>query len=170
MIEFAKLSKKAKADLLTQFKFEQGLTYKQIGVLIGKSRGAVAGYCDRLGIHDADRKEDSMTTPVIPKAIADQLRAEPNSRHGLEPGRIRKRKLDGNTYNANHAVWQPISGNAIPVSIMDAGKHQCRWPIGDRTHTVCGVNAATGPYCEYHTSIAYNEDAHASRRKAREAV
>jgi len=45
-----------------------------------------------------------------------------------------------------------------PVSLLDVGRYQCRWPLADPTSggfRLCGARVSRGAYCGRHAAIGY---------------
>ena len=56
---------------------------------------------------------------------------------------------------AFESVVVPMS---LRVTIIELKEAMCRWPLGDPASSefrYCGSHAASGPYCAYHGSLAY---------------
>ena len=65
---------------------------------------------------------------------------------------------------AFESVVVPMS---LRVTIVELKEAMCRWPLGDPASSefrYCGSPAASGPYCAYHGSLAY-QPAHDRRRE-----
>jgi GcrA cell cycle regulator len=65
---------------------------------------------------------------------------------------------------AFESVVVPMS---LRVTIIELKEAMCRWPLGDPASPefrYCGSPAASGPYCAYHVSLAY-QPAHDRRRE-----
>ena len=65
---------------------------------------------------------------------------------------------------AFESVVVPMS---LRVTIVELKEAMCRWPLGDPASSefrYCGSPAASGPYCTYHGSLAY-QPAHERRRE-----
>ncbi|MGA8586064.1 MAG: GcrA family cell cycle regulator, partial [Roseiarcus sp.] len=65
---------------------------------------------------------------------------------------------------AFESVVVPMS---LRVTIVELKEAMCRWPLGDPASSefrYCGSPAASGPYCAYHGSLAY-QPAHERRRE-----
>lgn len=111
-------------------KFKEGMTYKNIGLLLGVTTNAVAGVCHRAGVR---RTPNEKTVPVViaTKMIKVQKKPEPP----------RKKEKPG------------------PVGFMRLNDHHCRWPMGrgkDGLATFCGQPHVHGlPYCGMHCDKAY---------------
>ncbi len=139
----------------------EGLSASQIAneLANGITRNAVIGKVHRLGL--SGRVKASM--PAMPRPRGKPLRPA-TPRHSIPAVR-------GNTALAIKAAAmeapepQPLEDVVIPIServtIMDLKEAMCRWPLGDPTSAefrFCGAKkpvSATGPYCAYHSRIAY---------------
>lgn len=54
----------------------------------------------------------------------------------------------------------PVSVTTLNVAFVDLKPHHCRWPLGERDFTYCGIDRREGrPYCEWHCGVAYETPA-----------
>lgn len=153
----------------------EGLSASQIANRLGGvTRNAVIGKVHRLGL-------SGRTTTSRAKAPRTRRRAVHH------PGRQSRPQLrtQGSAalkpdYSADaeeeyELVPAPIKELVIPLheraSILTLDETKCRWPIGDpgdEDFHFCGRHSEVGvPYCEYHSSVAYQPAQ--SRRKASSA-
>ncbi len=88
------------------------------------------------------------------------------------------RRLPSNRCRRRSQEPEPLEDVVIPIServtIMELKEAMCRWPLGDPTTTefrFCGAKKpieATGPYCAYHSRIAYQPVQERRRERDRE--
>lgn len=150
----------------------------------GVTRNAVIGKVHRLGL--ARGAKSTSSAPVRPrKPAATHGVSTSSQRHYSAPAAPRT-IARGNTAlatavarlpSAEVAVdLRPVEEVVIPMSarvtIMELRENTCRWPLGDPTSSefrFCGNatgGAGCGPYCAYHSSIAY-QPSHDRRREKR---
>ena len=143
--------------------WSDGLSASQIAAeLGGVTRNAVIGKVHRLGL-------SGRAKPVSSKPRARKVRA---AVHPHKTGAHRPVSI-GATALKSAAASQPMPRNqpviieelVIPLheraDIMDLSDTVCKWPIGDPQHDdfhFCGRRSdASGPYCEHHASVAYQQ-------------
>ncbi len=140
-----------------------GLSASQIaGELGGITRNAVIGKVHRLGL-SGRAKSPSSTAPRPRK---------PRAPHML---RMPRPAIRGNTALAQAFEYEveaepELIENIIPLgqrrSLLELTEETCRWPLGDpgtADFFFCGGQTlATGPYCSYHSRVAY-QPAHLRR-------
>ncbi|TIW02084.1 MAG: GcrA cell cycle regulator, partial [Mesorhizobium sp.] len=92
-----------------------------------------------------------VTATIGATALQVQFDAEPVARHYIRPV---------------ENVVVPISRN---LQLVELTERTCKWPNGDplsEDFSFCGNDAAeTGPYCKYHSRVAFQPAA--ERRRAR---
>lgn len=152
----------------------EGLSASQIANTLsnGITRNAVIGKVHRLGLSGRIKA----SAPSLPRPRSKPIRpAAP--RHAAPAVR-------GNTALAlkAHPVEilepAPIEDVVIPIServtIMELKEAMCRWPLGDPTSAefrFCGAKKpleTIGPYCAYHSRIAYQPVQDRRRERDRE--
>jgi GcrA cell cycle regulator len=148
----------------------EGKSASQIASLLGAglTRNAVIGKVHRLGL--AGRaKSPGMVSPrprSAPHRVAAPriASAAPRITRGATALAIAHEALADVEPEAFESVVVPMS---LRVTIVELKEAMCRWPLGDPATAefrYCGSPTASGPYCAYHGSLAY-QPAHERRRE-----
>jgi hypothetical protein len=129
-----------------------GKTMVDIGLVLGVSRGAVAGIISRhkefFGIHvqpARPKKPKKPKKPRFERVINLSQRPKPKDvKVQIQP--------------SPPAVEQSVTGK----SLLELGNHDCRWGVGEEPvtgrHLFCAASVVDGkPYCGPHLRIAYRE-------------
>jgi GcrA cell cycle regulator len=151
-------------ERVTQLKTRnaQGATAAVIGAEFGKTRNAILGKLNRLGL----------CTPNPDRKLHAHMREYRSKRSNLPPEPHQKRLNDhprAETIVRHRALRESIMQSCdlpdetIPVEqrkqIIDLKPGNCRWPCGDpQKHGFffCGGKAIKGfPYCVFHIRVAY---------------
>ena len=152
----------------------EGKSASQIASLLGNglSRNAVIGKVHRLGLAGrakspglvSSRPRPSASSPAAHRAAAPRMAtAAPRITRGATALAIAPQALMEAEPEAFESVVVPMS---LRVTIIELKEAMCRWPLGDPASSefrYCGSPAASGPYCAYHGSLAY-QPAHDRRR------
>jgi GcrA cell cycle regulator len=140
-----------------------GLSASQIAAQLGGvSRNAVIGKVHRLKL--SGRGRTSSATPR-PKKTA------PNGgRSSSRGGRPVTASIGATALKAQYDVeavarrdLRPIEDVVVPISrklkLVELNEHTCKWPNGDpmsEDFSFCGNDSGdSGPYCTYHSRLAY---------------
>jgi GcrA cell cycle regulator len=153
----------------------EGLSASQIAgeLANGITRNAVIGKVHRLGLSGRVKAQVAPSTRVRLK----------------QPQRPMMTRSSGSIMRGNTALAlkaepmeflapRPVENIVIPIServtIMELKESMCRWPHGDPTTAefrYCGAKKTTtaeGPYCAYHTRMAYQPVQERRRERERE--
>ncbi len=136
-----------------------GLTYTDIGALVGLNRSQVAGKVHRL------RKAGLITVTKVRRSPMKMRRAQ-LLRIPVSTGRIKRftytkknpvkivTKEDlGNSMKKAHENVEEYMNGSGPVSIDELKELHCRWLFSDNTY--CGDKKSRGSFCEKHAAICY---------------
>jgi GcrA cell cycle regulator len=150
----------------------EGLSASQIAreLANGITRNAVIGKVHRLGMSGRVKVATSANArPRLKSMRPAHPRASASTMRGNTALAIRPQPMD---------ALQPIEDVVVPISemvtIMELKEPMCRWPVGDPTSAefrFCGAKKSAtrpGPYCPYHSRIAYQPVQERRREKERE--
>ena len=152
----------------------EGLSASQIANRLGGvTRNAVIGKVHRLGL-------SGRTTTSRAKAPRTRRRPAHTQNRNARPqmrtqgSTALKPAYDADADEEYQLAPAPIMELVIPLneraSILTLDETKCRWPIGDpgdEDFHFCGRHSESGvPYCEHHSSIAY-QPAQSRRRGGR---
>jgi GcrA cell cycle regulator len=143
----------------------EGKSASQIASLLGQglTRNAVIGKVHRLGLAGrarspgllSPRPRASSPQPVAHRAAAPRMASAHRITRGATALAIAPEALANAEPKAFESVVVPMS---LRVTIIELKEAMCRWPLGDPASSefrYCGSHAASGPYCPYHGSLAY---------------
>lgn len=154
--EFYALPKDERREAMAKWRNEDKASYADIAKMFGQgtTRNMIAGLCWRLLV----KSNDSLS--------------ERQQLHRSKTSNLRPKKVSVVTERKIHiprktlpiptdaAIWETLPG-VTPVHLRETKNAllQCRWPIGHRTHTVCGLpTIEASPYCEVHSAIAFKPE------------
>jgi GcrA cell cycle regulator len=154
----------------------EGLSASQIAneLANGISRNAVIGKVHRLGL--AGRaKAPSSANPRVPRMRSTRPQGPPRPAAPMTRGNTAL-ALKSQPLAMPEPV--PIAEIVIPIServtIMELREAMCRWPLGDPATAefrFCGAKkpiTASGPYCAYHSRVAFQPVNERRRERDRE--
>lgn len=162
--------------------WSEGLSASQIAShLGGVSRNAVIGKVHRLKLSSRGR---ATAAPARPKKVAKPPVSSPTISKTVSRGGSSGRSMPvsiGATalqvqydaeYVPQHHTRPAMENVVVPISrrlqLVELTERTCKWPNGDplsEDFSFCGTDAAeTGPYCQYHSRLAYQPAAERRRR------
>lgn len=158
-----------RVELLKKY-WAEGLSASQIAQRLGEvTRNAVIGKVHRLGL--SGRATTTRMKSVRPRRRAAGARRTPIKRNAFRPGGL-KAAYGSDATQKTASGYQDYEELVIPEEkrkhITTLTESSCRWPIGDPQeadfHFCCHNKVPGSPYCEFHTTIAF-QPAQARRRE-----
>lgn len=149
--EYYALPKEEQRALMTKWRLVDKSSYTELGVALGCTRNVIAGICNRYGIRikagELGLRQKRAQQNKVGVAMSKDYKHIPDRKVTLV-----HRTAPLPTANQ---IWEALPGT-MPIGILPATNGQCRWPIGHRTHTVCGLPTDGGSsYCATHAKVAF---------------
>jgi GcrA cell cycle regulator len=151
-----------------------GLSASQIaGQLGGISRNAVIGKVHRLKL--SSRGRATAAQPRQKKAGSTGLRPSGRAVHRIMTSSIGATALQSH-FDAEpvaRQVLRPVENVVVPISrrlrLLELSERTCKWPNGDplsEDFHFCGNDIGeSGPYCTYHSRIAFQPPSERRRNR-----
>lgn len=147
-----------------------GLSASQVAAELGPgiTRNAVIGKIHRLGLAERAKTASAPRPRVAKTPRQPQPRMNSGGAHGNLALAFAPHALVAPRLAPEEEVVIPMSER---VTLMELRESMCRWPMGDPTTSefrFCGCKSTVGngPYCAYHSRIAYQPTQ--DRRRARD--
>jgi len=155
--------------------WSEGLSASQIAAQLGSvTRNAVIGKVHRLKLSSRGR---STAAPARPKKAAAPATSSKSTQRTVTVTRTMsigatalQTQFDAEPVARYHV--RPTQDVVVPISrrlhLVQLSERTCKWPNGDplsEDFSFCGNDTAeTGPYCTYHSKVAFQPAAERRRR------
>jgi GcrA cell cycle regulator len=163
-----------RVDLLRKL-WAEGLSASAIAAQLGLvTRNAVIGKVHRLKLSSRGRPAAAVTKPKKPaSAPRSASRAAPVARHVTTTIGATALAHQFEVEPAVRYQFRPVEDVVVPISrrlsLVQLSDRTCKWPNGDpltEDFSFCGNDAAeSGPYCAYHSRLAFQPAAERRRNR-----
>jgi hypothetical protein len=129
----------------------EGVTFRQIGELMGRNRCACIGRAHRIGVEVPVRAPSNSPDAIKKRARAAGLAVAPVERFFRPP-------QDNKPQPRYELPEASTTAYGEPRRLLLLEPHHCRWPIGDGPSTIfCCADRENlaGPYCREHRLLAW---------------
>jgi GcrA cell cycle regulator len=154
----------------------EGRSASQISAELGGlfTRNAVIGKVHRMGLSGRTKSVETSPVSARPKERQPSRPLPQRSSASLSRGNL---ALAMASRPAPQPAPRPVENVVIPIServtLMELKEAMCRWPLGDpatQDFRFCGIKSpgTLGPYCGYHSGVAYQPAQDRRRERDRE--
>ena len=144
--------------------WRQGKSAQEIALDLGRTRNAIIGKMNRLGItknefrKSSDTNEDESAEGHTDENIKKSSESDFNTDDNISEDSSTRYNDEGELQDS--IIYTP--GEEHRISLMYLTNKTCRWPIGDpstRNFWFCGKPSESGkPYCTEHSDLAYQSN------------
>jgi GcrA cell cycle regulator len=152
-------------DAMVLHMWDDGQSASAIGLEIGTTKNSVLGRLRRLGAEQR-RLPPSTLGGMANRAKGKKRREAASALRKARPPAEKPERIDYGRGNPNAPkappialdgdVWSALPGTS-PVGLLGLTGDTCRWPIGERPFTFCGLPPTDGSrYCATHHAKAFS--------------